>query len=227
MTSISDLWQRIGRCSRSDSRHGIAVVLVDPKYIVPPAVPDIDLSDPVNYIRFAVGKDGCPDEKWKLKEVIRVMYDTGDTSGLDPGLLWLVNTHGCRHDVFLALFEDEGLEAGPGCKGVLCDNCSLPSRTSYNRRLLPPELRTKKTRNGKASFELTEEGLSLAEKEELQKRREEIEASRIASVVAINEAVVADNEDVSRGVGDRMDFHFQLSATLRYCYNIIELGGLI
>jgi hypothetical protein len=62
---------------------------------------------------------------------------SGAYSKLDPALLWVVNTYGCRTKAILATFDDPETYKELGC---ICDNCSFPERQSYDRQLPPEEL---------------------------------------------------------------------------------------
>jgi superfamily II DNA helicase RecQ len=139
--SLSDLWQRLGRCARSQSIRGLALVLVDEKYILP-----YQFDDSASQAAMEIYTHPVTSHQ-QVHELYTAMYDrssavlTGRTTytKLDPGILWLVNTYGCRAKVLLACFDDQDTFHDIVCN---CDNClMMPVRTAsaWDRRLPPPE----------------------------------------------------------------------------------------
>jgi hypothetical protein len=133
---LSDVWQRLGRCARDSSIVGLAVILVDDKYILPYRFGPDDsflqaFTQPVTW-----------DNRQSIRNFTSKLYTaSGSGSGpyrkLDPALLWVVNTYGCRTKALLATFDDPETYKELGC---ICDNCSFPERQSYDRQLPPEEL---------------------------------------------------------------------------------------
>lgn len=127
--TLADLWQRLGRCARDQKIHGLAVVFVA-DHILPDGV-KTQFVQKVEYSRRA-----------DILAFTRNLYSTDPNSvyrdlKIDPPLLWMLNTHGCRVQVLLASFDDPDTYSSAKCS---CDNCSFPPRLHYNRRLPPPEL---------------------------------------------------------------------------------------
>jgi superfamily II DNA helicase RecQ len=138
--TLADVWQRLGRCARDPSIKGLGLILVDEKYILP--------------ANFAEDESTARDENWaaytsevtfdnrqEVKRFISTLYKRDPKAGsayfkLDPALLWIVNTYGCRTRVVLAAFEDPNTYSAI-CR---CDNCTFPPRTDYNRNLPPQQL---------------------------------------------------------------------------------------
>lgn len=137
-TTAADVWQRIGRCARDPSIDGLGVVLIDniDRYI-------LDLTSPV-VKGFDYSLALTPTTIGQVRAAIAVIYDEAHRvkggSEIDPGLLWLINTRGCRMRLLYALFSDPSA-FDFSCVSEFkcaCDNCSFPTRTVSNR-LLPPE----------------------------------------------------------------------------------------
>jgi superfamily II DNA helicase RecQ len=141
--TLSDLWQRLGRCARDQAICGLALVFVDEKFILP-----YQFDDSASHTAMEIYTRPVTSHQ-EVHELYTAMYNrspgsvvpTGSSpySKLDPGILWLVNTYGCRAKVLLACFDDQETFHDIVCK---CDNClMMPIRTAsaWDRRLPPPE----------------------------------------------------------------------------------------
>jgi hypothetical protein len=150
--SLADLWQRLGRCARDQTIEGLALVFVDDKYCFDAAVSEENLLEQVgdeleddlsSYVH-AVSPGPTSIESTNLFTPKLYRRSTAKAGAaaffkLDPPLLWMINTHGCRARVLLAAFDDpDTFSSNFNCK---CDNCSFPERSEVNRRL-PPKVLT-------------------------------------------------------------------------------------
>lgn len=133
--TLADLWQRLGRCARDPRMNGLAIVFVDGKYILPDGIEEqftqkVEYSrktDVIDFTRNLYSRDAS-----EAKSKGKAAYHK-----IDPPLLWMLNTHGCRVRVLLDSFDDPETYSSTTCS---CDNCSFPPRLHYDRRLPPSEL---------------------------------------------------------------------------------------
>lgn len=141
--TLADLWQRLGRCARQASIAGLGLTFVDDKYLLPSTFN----SDPEAQRLAQFVQGVTPEHRDTISDFVHSMYtgSRADSSGqsvfskIDPAMLWVVNTHGCRMRAILAAFDDPETYTEI-CSNCQCDNCFFPPRNRNNRRLPPPEL---------------------------------------------------------------------------------------
>jgi hypothetical protein len=196
--SLTDLWQRIGRCARDQSIEGLGLVFVDDKYILPFEFASEDPNLNKLSVYTLPVKRSSHNE---ATEVARHIYDKlpgamGQSAyfKLDPPLLWAVNTFGCRNRAILINFEDSQTFTEFICK---CDNCSFPVRQKWDRMLAPTELRIERAKKWRP-------GERLKEKKRLEQENQRIVKARQDSI------------EPFRAISSEEFIGFNLSRSLRY-----------
>lgn len=130
--SLASLVQRIGRAGRDDRVKAVAVTMAEERYFLPKGIVDTESS---------LAELTCPvsgETEEKTKAIIGGLYvrdpDTGKRSrgastpyaNLDPALVWLINTTGCRSRLIMANFVDRDAFNGERASHC-CDNCVYAS----------------------------------------------------------------------------------------------------
>lgn len=138
--SIADLYQRLGRCARDQRIKGLALVFVENKFLLPAEIDEDESANPrYSDYKMAVSFD----EKDNVRQFSRHMYENrvkdlkNPFAYLDPGILWFVNTYGCRARAILSAFDDPDTYNETPCG---CDNCYFPVRTEFNQAAVPPNI---------------------------------------------------------------------------------------
>lgn len=130
--SLASLVQRIGRAGRDERVKAVAITMVEDNLFLPKGIVNTDSS---------LADLTCPvsrDTEDKTKAIIGELYfrnpDTGKRSrgastpyaDLDPALVWLINTTGCRSRLIMANFVDRDAFNGERASHC-CDNCAYAS----------------------------------------------------------------------------------------------------
>ncbi len=105
--ALPELLQRLGRAGRDKSRAAIAIVFVHPSQVLPDNVHTLEHSA-FKSLRLPVSKEN----REQITDVIAQLYKdklqsakTGNAyERIDPGILWFLNTSGCRRWLILACF---------------------------------------------------------------------------------------------------------------------------
>lgn len=154
---------------------GLGVVLVDDN--------DKLILDPSSAIvnGFDYGMPLKVDTVTEVKKQIATMYDESNRRqgcGIDPGLLWFINTSHCRLRLLYAMFSEPSAfdftsESEFTCD---CDNCTFPERTATNRLIPPAELTTHMTnaRLTRGQRAVIKQGIGIEFREMIEKREEEL-----------------------------------------------------
>lgn len=203
--TLPDLTQRLGRCARDPATKGAGFVFVNDKYIIPREALDEEFNssaDGRNYFLPITPETVASGEVRKMLDSIYSEENRESGSTLDPGLMWMINTVGCRSRVQLAVLGDEasafwfptesetilGRIEDTNCRVHVicnCDTCILGIATKYSRLIKPPCLREGLDRPG-----LTP-AVRDAMRRALREKHSDVVCEREEAVMKINTTVAA------------------------------------
>ncbi|RPA79390.1 P-loop containing nucleoside triphosphate hydrolase protein [Ascobolus immersus RN42] len=200
--TLSDLMQRIGRAGRDKSIEAIAFVMVDSKYLL--GNPDFDEESDVVGKTFNLAVTPGNVSNGRVFDMLRNLYSEANLklgSRLDPGLLWMINTIGCRIRVMLGVLGDRKATSFMVDLRCGCDNCMFPVRTEETC-YAQPECLSKGT---------NEKGLSAVDREELKQKLRE----QNPEVHKRRQDSIEEMEEVVESIGQSL-FGYDIRSIVRY-----------
>lgn len=163
--TLADIWQRLGRAARADGLEGDILIFAQKSFLLPdpseeyykrsresgpidwnlaPAPMSSDEPMP-NFYLPVVPNETSTEALENVKRINNMFHDPKNKNrSLEPALLWLLTTTGCRQRIPMMMFEDPRAlddDVWPIEAPCLCDNCSFPMREYYDRLEPPHEIK--------------------------------------------------------------------------------------
>lgn len=137
---LAALVQRIGRAGRDKTLPAVAIIFVESKHFLRDDVA-LNTDSPFRELTTAIGSQ----DSERAKEIVSTLYENNHQNkkskaptpyhAIDPAILWLINTTGCRRYLVLACFLSDSFFQGT--THTACCDCCMYDEWDENNTDIP------------------------------------------------------------------------------------------